>query len=204
MNAMTARAVQAGASDTGGRQGIITAYDPNAYAVKVQIQPTGEETGWIPLQTQWAGNGWGLVAGPVIGAVVTLDNDSFNISNSSAGGQTFNDVDRPPPVPSSEFWIIHKTGSLIKLLNTGEILAQDKAGSIISMNGDGTGTATFSGGLTINANTQINGWLKVSGDISDQNGAHGTVASFRTTYNGHTHHENGTGSNTNNPNQQIT
>ena len=194
MNAMTARAVQAGASDTGGRQGIITAYDPNAYAVKVQIQPTGEETGWIPLQTQWAGNGWGLVAGPVIGAVVTLDNDSFNISNSSAGGQTFNDVDRPPPVPSGEFWVVHKSGAALKFFNDGSVLV----GSPTKISYDAPAHHFTGGDVTIDKN------LIVLLDISDQNSAHGTLASFRTTYNGHTHHENGTGSNTNIPNQQIT
>ncbi|WAT04106.1 hypothetical protein O1V64_17905 [Rouxiella badensis] len=46
--------------------------------------------------------------------------------------------------------------------------------------------------------------LIVVKDIYDQNQASGSVKTLRTTYNGHTHHENGQGSNTNGPNQQIT
>ncbi len=193
MNAIAGRAMQATAGDTGMRQGIITAYDPDAYAVKVQLQPTGEETGWIPLQSPWAGNGWGLVTGPVIGAVVVIEPDSFNIGNGVAAGQLFNDVDRPPAVPSGEFWLVHQSGSLLKFTNDGQVLVSS-AKKI-------TYTAPahhFSGGdVTVDEN------LIVVKDIYDQNQSVGSVNTLRTTYNGHTHHENGQGSNTSSPNQQV-
>lgn len=203
LNAFALRAQQAGAVNSSNRQGIITAYDPSRPAVKVQLQPSGEETGWIPLKSLWVGNGWGLSIGPMIGAVVEVDFDNGNVNVGSAGLQFFNDEDVCPGAPSGEFWLVHQSGSLLKFLNSGQVLIQDKAGSSISMNGDGTGTATFKSGLTINANTQINGWLKASKDISDNNGAYGTVNAIRATYNGHNHYENGQGSNTNKPNQQM-
>lgn len=194
LNAMKAGAMQSGAGNTGTRQGIITAYDPDTYSVKVQLQPTGEETGWIPLQSQWVGNGWGMVCGPEIGAVVVMEPDSFNIGNGVASGQLFNDVDRPPAVPSGEFWLVHQSGSLLKFTNDGQVLVSS-ATKI-------TYTAPahhFTGGdVTVDEN------LIVVKDIYDQNQSVGSVNTLRTTYNGHTHHENGQGSNTNSPNQQAT
>lgn len=48
LNIMAATSRQSNAGKSGTRQGIITAYDPDNYTVKVLLQPTGEETGWIP------------------------------------------------------------------------------------------------------------------------------------------------------------
>ena len=48
-NLIAMRAQQAFAGFSGTRQGVITAYDPKEYAIKASLQPTGEETGWIPL-----------------------------------------------------------------------------------------------------------------------------------------------------------
>lgn len=210
-NLIAMRAQQAFAGFSGTRQGIITAYDPDEYAIKVEIQPTGEETGWIPLETPWAGSGWGFAAGPMMGAEVKIDFDSGTIGVGMGGGQFYNNEDRCPGPPSGELWIVHQSGSMLKFLNSGKVVIQDGAGTSINLNGDGTRTdsasgavtQTASGGMTIVANIQNNGNFQSSGSIADMNGAHGTMNTIRTTYNGHTHHENGAGSNTNQPNQQI-
>lgn len=47
---------------------------------------------------------------------------------------------------------------------TGKIVLTDKNGSVVTMNGDGTGAMTFSGGLTVNANVTVNGWVEASGE----------------------------------------
>ncbi|TKI03588.1 baseplate assembly protein [Martelella alba] len=187
LNAMTRNAAQAQAGVAGPRQGIITAYDPDVYAVKVQIQPTGEETGWIPLSTDWVGNGWGLAAGPMIGAIVGVDFDSGLMGAGMATGQYYNDVDRCPGPPSGEFWLVHKDGAYIKLTNDKKVTIVDGAGSSLVMNGDTTGEMSFAGGLTVNADMQINGNVTASGDISDQNGERGTVQHIRDEYNAHGH-----------------
>lgn len=202
-NLIAMRAQQAFAGFSGTRQGVITAYDPKEYAIKASLQPTGEETGWIPLGTPWAGNGWGFAAGPMIGAEVQIDFDSGTIGVGMAGGQFYNNEDRCPGPPSGELWIVHQSGSMLKFLNSGAVVIQDKAGTVFSLNGNGTSTHTASNGMTINANMQNNGNFQSSGSIADLNGTHGTMNTIRTTYNGHTHHENGAGSNTNQPNQQI-
>ena len=88
-------------------------------------------------------------------------------------------------------------GQSVYLSATG-IKITDKAGSTITLNGDGTATMTLSGGLTINANTSINGTLTATGNIiGDQNitavgsvadaGGAKTMSGMRTAYDGHTH-----------------
>jgi len=204
MNAVTGRAQQANAGFSGTRQGIVTAYDPENYSVKVQLQPTGDETGWVPLATMWAGNGFGVVAGPVIGTVIEVEFDSGLIGVGMAVGQFFNDVDRCPGPPSGQFWVIDSSGSSIKLTNDKKVTVTDGAGSTVVMNGNGTGTLNFAGGLTVNANTQINGDLQVSGSIKDQNGAKGTVQKIRDVFDDHVHNGVQTGSgSTNIPTTQL-
>lgn len=194
LNAMAANAQQTSAGDSGTRQGIITAYDPDSYVVKVQLQPTGEETGWIPLSSPWVGNGWGLAAGPMIGAEVEVEFDSGLMGAGMAAGQFYNDEDRCPGPPSGEFWLVHKSGSLLKFLNTGEVLLSAK----LKMTYDAPAHHFTGGDVTMDNN------LVVVKDISDNNGTNGTVQKVRTTYNGHTHPENGDGGGTTSkPNQQL-
>jgi len=205
LNQMSRQGQQAGAGVALTQQGVVTAYDPATYSVKVQLQPAGNETGWIPLATTWVGNGYGLVAGPMIGAVVSVEFDSGNASNGMAVGQFFNDVDRCPGPPSGQFWIIDPSGSSIKLTNDKKVTVTDGGGSTVVMNGDGTGTLNFAAGLTINAaTTQMNGNLQVSGSIKDQNGAKDTVQKIRDVFDAHVHNgvQTGGGS-TNIPTTQM-
>ncbi|HFK5702777.1 TPA: phage baseplate assembly protein V [Enterobacter roggenkampii] len=197
-NLIAMRAQQAFAGFSGTRQGVITAYDPKEYAIKASLQPTGEETGWIPLGTPWAGNGWGFAAGPMIGAEVQIDFDSGTIGVGMAGGQFYNNEDRSPGPPSGELWIVHQSGSMLKFLNSGAVVIQDKAGTVFSLNGDGTSTHTASSGMTINANIQNNGNFQSSGYVKDQNGVHGSLGDLRIKYNGHKHNGVQTGSGTTN------
>ncbi|HFI2181405.1 TPA: phage baseplate assembly protein V [Enterobacter roggenkampii] len=197
-NLIAMRAQQAFAGFSGTRQGVITAYDPKEYAIKASLQPTGEETGWIPLGTPWAGNGWGFAAGPMIGAEVQIDFDSGTIGVGMAGGQFYNNEDRSPGPPSGELWIVHQSGSVLKFLNSGAVVIQDKSGTVFSLNGNGTSTHTASNGMTINANMQNNGNFQSSGSVKDQNGAHGSLGDLRIKYNGHKHSGVQTGSGTTN------
>lgn len=189
LNAVRAHAQMSVGEKVTHRVGQITAYDPNKYAVKVKMWPdTQESLGWIPLASTYIGAGWGLVAGPSIGDQVIV---AFDREDQDAGvvvGRFFTDVEQPPAAPSGEFWVVHKSGSSIKITNDGKVTVTDKAGSTIVMNGDNTGTATFSGGMTINANVQVNGTLKASGDITDNSSTNTrTMAGMRTVYNSHTH-----------------
>lgn len=184
-NVIRAHSQMAQGEKTGNRVGEITAYDPNKYAVKVKMWPdTQESLGWIPLASPWIGNGWGLVAGPSIGDQVKI---AFDREDQDAGvvvGRMFNDVDQPPAVPSGEFWIVHKSGSLVKFHNDGtvEIVAASTmkytaaqhhfVGPVLMDN-----TLTGNGGIAIsgdngtgNAST-ITGNLNTTGTITN-NGHH--------------------------------
>jgi phage baseplate assembly protein V len=121
MNAMAAQALRAQGGFSGTRQGLITGYDPDTYSIKVTIMPEQMETGWIPLATPWAGNGWGFAAGPVEGAQIEVNFDSGAIGDGLAGGQFFNDTDRCPGPPSGELWLVHQSGSLLKFHNDGSV-----------------------------------------------------------------------------------
>lgn len=194
LNSMAAAARQSMAGKNGSRQGIITAYDPVSYAVKVQLQPTGEETGWIPLCTPWAGNGWGLAAGPMIGAVVEVGFDSGLPGAGMAGGQFYNDTDRCPGPPAGEFWLVHQSGSLLKFLSNGEVLLSAKQ----KLTYDAP-AHHFTGG-----NVQMDENLTVVKNIRDNNGRYGSVHRIRTVYDGHRHLEKGQGNYTSPPQQPFT
>jgi phage gp45-like len=190
---MANRASQTQAGFTGTRQGIITGYDAVEYCIKATLQPTGEETGWIPLATQWAGNGWGLCAGPMVGAEVEINFDSGLIGAGMASGQFYNNEDRCPGPPSGELWVVHQSGSMLKFVNDGTVLIKSATGVTYD-----APYHHFTGGdVTMDEN------LTVVKDIKDLNGSHGTVNNIRVVYNGHTHHENGAGSDTNIPNQPL-
>ncbi|KAF6660600.1 baseplate assembly protein [Enterobacteriaceae bacterium EKM102V] len=193
LNAVAATTLQNMADKNGTRQGIITAYDPDSYAVKVQLQPTGEETGWIPLSTPWAGNGWGFAAGPMIGAVAEVGFDSGLRGVGMAEGQFYNDADRCPGPPSGEFWLVHQSGSLLKFLNSGEVLLSAKG----KLTYDAPAHHFTGGDVLIDKN------LTVGKNISDHNGRYGPVDRIRTVYGGHTHLEKGQGNFTAPPKQQI-
>ena len=98
---------------------------------------------------------------------------------------------------SGEVALYDDQGQSIILLRKG-IQLTDKAGSTLSMNGDGSGTLSFATGLTLAANSTIQGTLTVTQniigqasitaaqDVADQGGAK-TMAGMRQVFDGHTH-----------------
>ncbi|MDR3736029.1 MAG: phage baseplate assembly protein V [Acidobacteriaceae bacterium] len=107
------------------RFGIVASVNPNDYTARVFVQPDNVLSGWLPIASQWIGNGWGLVCPPSQGdqvIVVPHDGDADNMViigrvYAAQGGVT------PPPAPSGEFWLVHQSGSYIKLLNSGGIVS---------------------------------------------------------------------------------
>lgn len=146
------------------KYGKISAYNPSNYTVKVILQPEEIETGFVPLAAVWVGNNMGAVFGPAIGDPVRLDFIDGNAQATVVGGRFFSVNARPPVVQSGQCAIV------------------DGAGASWRLNGDGTITVTAPAGMTITTPS-----LVVTGDISDQNGAHGTLKNLRDAHNGHTH-----------------
>lgn len=210
LNQIRAHSQMAQGEKTSHRVGIVTAYDPNKYAVKVKMWPdTQESLGWIPLASTYIGNGWGLVAAPSIGDQVII---AFDREDQDAGvviGRFFTDVEQPPAAPSGEFWIVHKTGNYLKFTNDGNV----------SLNVTGNLNATVGGNMTANvtgnANTnaaQANVTATSSASVTAPTiklGASGqtllqfVTSAFMALFNGHTHPDP-QGGNSSPPTQQMT
>lgn len=161
------------------RQGIVVGYDPDHYAVKVELQPDGARTGWIPLKSPWIGNGWGLYAAPSIGDVVEVSFHENDKEAPSAGLRLYNQSAKPLSCPSGEFWLVHSSGNFIKFQNDGVIRSH---------------------GLWLH-----DGDFRTTGDITDRyTTINQTVNAFREIYDIHTHGGIQVGSSdTQVPNQQI-
>lgn len=114
--------------------GSVVDYDPVNYLVIVELYPSESDgtqalqTGWIPLFTQWSGNGWGMFAPPSPGDIIEVHYQEGSLQNAYAGLRTFNynQIPNTPPaptggVPSGEFWLIHKSGAFIKITNDTNI-----------------------------------------------------------------------------------
>jgi phage baseplate assembly protein V len=173
------------------RMAVVTSYDPSNYAAKVRIQPEDTETGFLPITTPWVGNGWGMFSPPTAGDVVDVH---FQEGGKQAGFialRHFGDQFRPLKVPSGEFWLVDKLGNSFKfsggkvLVNgTTEIDVTAPTLNIVCSAAVNVTTPT----MTLNGNLMVNGTVTATGDILDRSASGGyTMASFRATYDTHTH-----------------
>ncbi|TXD58858.1 baseplate assembly protein [Ralstonia sp. TCR112] len=184
-NLIRAHAQMAQGEKTTHRVGQVTAYDPNKYAVKVKFWPrTDESTGWIPLASTYVGAGWGLVAAPSVGDQVIV---AFDLEDQDAGvvvGRFYTDVEQPPAAPSGEFWLVHKSGSLLKFHNDGSVELKASAGI--------TYTATqhhFVGPVQMDNTLNATQAITSQADIQDNTGTNAhSMSQMRTIFNTHTHH----------------
>lgn len=136
------------------RHGTIESYDPTTYAVKVQLQPDGTMTGWIPLKSICAGNGWGIFCPPAIGTAVEVDFQEADGGAGTAGLSFFNDEDRPLSVPVGEIWAVHRSGASFKLTGDGAATFADGQGAMIRLVG---GQITSSGNWAHTGTFSANG-----------------------------------------------
>jgi phage baseplate assembly protein gpV len=153
------------------KHGTITSYDPATYRVQVLVQPDDVNSGWIPLQALWVGNGWGLFCAPSIGDAVELHFQEGDGAAPSAALRFFNDQNAPLNCPSGEFWLVHKSGSFFKMLNTGAVTFNDAHGAAMTFTGGGNITSsasnwTHTGPVTFAGNFNVTGTIKAtSGDV---------------------------------------
>jgi len=109
------------------RMGIISNFDPANYTAQAIIQPQDNQfpqnsnTGWLPLFSPWVGNGWGFFAPPQIGAMCAVHYSESNQSGAFITLCGFNKKFAPLEVDSGECWLVHESGSYIKLTNDGNI-----------------------------------------------------------------------------------
>jgi phage baseplate assembly protein V len=132
------------------RMGLVTAWDGNAIAAKVKIQPEDFESGWLPVGVDWMGNGWGFIAPLAEGDQVLVVFQEGDRDSGIIVKRIF-DQRNPPPgaaagAESGELWLVHKSGSMLKLTNDTNV-------TIIS-----------AGDLDVTVSGAVN--LTVTGDVS--------------------------------------
>jgi hypothetical protein len=148
LNQMRMQAAMAAAEHAQSKVGLVSGYDATNYSVKVTLQPEGIETGWIPLLSPWVGNGWGMFCSPTVGDMVEVQFEQGGAEAAVACLRFFNDEDRPLAVPSGEFWLVHKRGTFVKLLNDGTIRSNASAW-------DHTGDHNVDGSLSTTGNVSV-------------------------------------------------
>lgn len=191
------------------RTGIVTAYDPDNYSAKVELQPEGVETGWLPVRTPWSGNGWGMFCPPTPGDEVEI---GFQEGGKQAGYvklRAFGDRFRPLSVPAGEFWLVHKTGTFLKFTNDAAASLNVVGNLNITVAGQvnlsATGKVIASASeFDLTGNLKVTGDITASGEIYDEGGLKGNIGHIRDIYDSHTHGGiQAGGGNTANPNQPL-
>jgi phage baseplate assembly protein gpV len=132
------------------RCGLVTSFNPATYRAKVALQPDGQNTGWLPVLSQWVGAGWGMVAPLQIGDQVLVLPESNDAANGVIVGRYFSDVDTPPNVAAAgEIWLVHASGSSLALKADGSV-------DIVAPNVNVTGTLNVSGDVVIAGKSVLN------------------------------------------------
>ena len=101
--------------------GTVTSVNPNNATARVLIQPEGVLSGWLPVISQWVGNGWGLACPPSPGDQVLLVPQEGDVEQGIIIGRVFSINQMSPAAPPGEFWLVHQSGSFFKLSNDGTI-----------------------------------------------------------------------------------
>ncbi|MDT7953411.1 MAG: phage baseplate assembly protein V [Acetobacteraceae bacterium] len=103
------------------RFGTVTSVDPKSYTVRVQLQPEGVLTGWLPVLTTWVGKSWGVSCPPSPGDQVLILPQEGDAENGIVVGRAWSQDASVPETPVGEFWLTHKSGSHLRLLNDGTV-----------------------------------------------------------------------------------
>lgn len=176
---MRAHAQMAGQLRLSAKLGTVTAYDPNAYAVKVQFPPDTVESGWLPIQSPYVGPQWGFFAAPTVGEQALVVFQDGDLDAGIVVGFLYSTVDQPLAVPGGELWMQHKKGAFFKLTNDGKAQFNDGQGASVVLNGDGTissaGTWTHTGAVNVHGNTVFTGTVKANGHSIDETHKHISV-----------------------------
>jgi len=139
------------------RAGTITGYDPDNYMATVEISPELMQTGWLPILTPWAGDGFGFYAGPEIGTQVVVLHLEDDFESGMVLLYANDDSHRPLAVPSGELWAVHKTGSLLKFLTSGDVALTSHNDLNVTVGGDLNANVTGNANVTATGNAVVAG-----------------------------------------------
>lgn len=143
------------------RLGVVSSVDPSGYTARVLLQPEGVLSGWLPVLSSWIGAGWGLACPPSPGDQVLVLPQEGDAEHGIIVGRLWSATQAPPAAPSGELWLVHKSGSFVKLVNDGSVV--------------GSATAwVLTGDVHVTGNVVVSGDV-VAGGISLDSHLHGGV-----------------------------
>lgn len=121
LNALKAQAAALDAERGQPRFGVVASVDPARHAARVLLQPEGVLSGWLPVLSPWVGSGWGLVAQLVPGQQVLVLPQDGEGEHGVIAGAAWSDASPAPAPPVGELWLVHQSGSFLKLANDGTL-----------------------------------------------------------------------------------
>jgi phage baseplate assembly protein gpV len=121
LNALKAQATALDSGRGQPRFGLVVSVDPARHAARVSLQPEGVLTGWLPVLSPWVGAGWGMAVPPSPGQQVLVLPQDGEAEHGVIVGTAWSDANTAPGAPVGELWLLHQSGSYLKLLNDGTI-----------------------------------------------------------------------------------
>lgn len=116
--------------------GLISAYDPDLYAVKVRLMPEDIETQWMPMLTLHIGDEYGVLFGPEIDDQVLVGFRDGDKDDPFIVCRVHSDEQKPPKVEPGEMLLMHKSKGYVKIDKNNTITTKHKKGHLIVMEHD--------------------------------------------------------------------
>lgn len=124
LNAVKAHAAALDQMQGQPRFAIVSSVDVKSCTARVRLQPENVLTGWLPILFPWVGAGWGMACPPSPGDQVFVLAQEGAADHGVIIGRAYSDVQSAPRAAPGELWLVHKSGSAIKLRNDGTIHIQ--------------------------------------------------------------------------------
>jgi phage baseplate assembly protein V len=171
------------------RFGTVSSVDTATMTAKVTLQPDGVLTNWLPIMCPAIGMGWGVIFPPNVGDQVLVVPHDGDPDNLVIIGAVFSQQQVPPNGSNpGEFWLVHQTGSFIKVTMDGNVSINSPQMINVTATSQINLTAPT---VTVTASTEVQmvtPLLTVTGNIIDNSGSNtDNLSSMRTIFNEHTH-----------------
>lgn len=176
------------------RHAIVTSFDPKKYLAKVMFMPSGQVSGWLPIETGHIGEQYGIAVGlqpgdgKNQGDQVIVRYQEGDLESGKIVQRVHSDNEKPPEVQSGEMvlWTRFKksdggpnsaqgaqggTGQQVFFKNDGSLTFTDGNGGSISFDGQGNCTLNCKN-LTVKATgsrsltIQQSDTVKIGGSLS--------------------------------------
>ena len=154
------------------RYGKATSWDPDTHMVKVMLKPENVESGWIPVHTMSAGDGYGHMTGIVTGdgdktgEQLEITHQEGEFEAGAVAARAHSNQAKPPKLESGEQLFRTPFKSYIKMAKDGSI-------TFVDASGDATLTLDGKGNITLKAKKithTVNGEHKITGKPVNING----------------------------------